>query len=161
MITADAREWPAPIRIVGLGSDQGDDALGWRIVTAVQRKLQNPAVHSACVATGAALLELLDGQGSLVVVDAVCSGGVPGSWHRYQWPLESLERMRHWSTHGLGLVEVLPLAQTLGLLPPRVEVWGVEIDPTVLHDQAAAAAAERLACTLVNVFGFEGCASHV
>lgn len=147
-----AHGWPLPIRIVGLGSDQGDDAVGWSVVKAVNRKLQNPAIQGRCVATGAALLELLDGQGTLVVVDAVCSGGVPGTLHRLTWPIDRLERMRHWSTHGLGLAEALPLAQTLGLLPPRVEVWGVEIDSSATHAHVAEAAG-RLACALVSVLG--------
>jgi hydrogenase maturation protease len=61
------------------------------------------------------------------VVDAVRSGALPGSCHRLQpaaqhWPA-------HWqggSTHGLGLAEGIALAESLGMLPNRLVVYGIE-----------------------------------
>ena len=31
--------WPAPIRIVGIGSSHGDDALGWEVVRLLREQL--------------------------------------------------------------------------------------------------------------------------
>ena len=81
------------------------------------------------------------------------SSAPAGALHRFEagdTPLPSaLFRV---STHRLGLAEAIELARTLGRLPPRVVVHGIEgarFDPGLPLSPDVAAAAERLTQTLV------------
>ena len=74
--------------------------------------------------------QLLDHLGDcrrLILVDACHSNQPPGTILRLQWPDSRLRSQRRRSSHALGLGDALALAETLGWLPPRVIVWGVEI----------------------------------
>jgi hydrogenase maturation protease len=99
------------------------------------------------------LIEACDGADEVWIVDAVSSGAPAGALHRFEagdQPLPSaLFRV---STHRLGLAEALELARTLGRLPPRVVVHGIEgarFDPGFPLSPDVAAAAEHLTQTLV------------
>lgn len=103
----------------------GDDAVG----TLVADRLRAVAgVEVVRVGDPTDLLNLCPGYERVVVVDAVCSGAPPGTLHRWDVGTAPLpERgFRGLSTHGLGLREVVDLARSLGLLPPRMVVLGVE-----------------------------------
>ena len=99
------------------------------------------------------LIEVCDGADEVWIVDAVSSGSPAGVLHRFEagdHPLPSaLFRV---STHRLGLAEALEIARTLGRLPPRVVVHGIEgvrFDPGLPLSPDVAAAAEQLTKTLV------------
>jgi hydrogenase maturation protease len=75
-----------------------------------------------------ALLDLWDGAGLAVVIDAVRSGAEPGTIHRFDAghaPLPAPLRGST-STHAVGLGEAIELARTLGRLPARLVVYGIE-----------------------------------
>ena len=74
----------------------------------------------------AGILDVLDGRCTLILVDAVCSGEPAGAVHRLQWPDVRLRALRPGSTHSLRPAEAVQLAATLGVLPPRVIVFGIE-----------------------------------
>jgi hydrogenase maturation protease len=118
---------PLPIRVVGCGSALGDDALGWEVVRRLRaQRLHGVEVH---VAEGShRILDVLDGDGTLIVVDAVSSGGPPGTIHRFEWPNQDVQILRPGSTHDLCPASALRLAATLGILPPRVIVFGIEVE---------------------------------
>ncbi len=122
---------PRPVRVVGLGSASGDDALGWEVVDRLKTMVQpGTGVELHRIESGQRLLDLLDGKGSLVVIDAVRAGGPVGRIYRRTWPGTGLEGLRPVSTHGVGLAEVLALAATLGLLPAQVIIHGMEAGET-------------------------------
>jgi len=118
------------ITVTGLGSNNGDDSIGWVVASCVQEQLQDalPVRVLSCDRTGMEWLYRLRPDGALYLIDAVYSNGVPGTIVHYpdisELPMVSLP---HRSSHGLGLPALLSLAQTLGLLPRRVEFWGMEI----------------------------------
>jgi hydrogenase maturation protease len=119
--------WPQPVRVVGLGSPSGDDAAGWEVV----KRLREAVPASADVQlqqedSPVRLLDLLDGRGTLVVIDAGRCGGATGAVHRFTWPDTRLDALRPASTHGIGITQALGLAAALGLLPPRVVLFAVE-----------------------------------
>lgn len=118
--------WPEPIRIVGVGSPQGDDAVGWELVRRLRLREWPGAVECYAIDGGQDLLDLLDGQGSLIMVDAVATRGSPGHLHRFVWPDARLDILRPGSTHHLQPTQSLHLAAALGILPPNVIVWGIE-----------------------------------
>jgi hydrogenase maturation protease len=111
--------------IVGLGSPHGDDQLGWIAVDRLRPRL--PAGISAHkVPGGLELLECLKGQDSAVVIDAAAPAGRPGTIRSFAWPSPALAGCAPLSTHGLGLIDALNLAEALGTLPRRVSVYTIE-----------------------------------
>jgi hydrogenase maturation protease len=121
--------WPLPIRVVGVGSPLGDDALAWEAVrTLRERQGWRPEIEVYLVEGGQRLLDVLDGRGTLLLVDAVASDAKPGTVHRFAWPDRRIEALRPGSTHDLRPAEALRLAEVLGIAPSRVIVFGMEME---------------------------------
>jgi len=143
---------PRPIRVVGVGSPLGDDALAWEVVRKLRERLEasHPGIEFHAVEGGQRALDALDGRGTLFLVDAVAGGGTPGSIHHFDWPDQRVEALRPGSTHHLRPAEALRLAAALGILPPRVKVFGIEaesFDPgSALSPSVAAAVPELVGC---------------
>ena len=139
---------PLPIRVIGCGSPRGDDALAWEVVRQLRNHgqiLQAVELHAA--EGGHQILDLLDGRGTLILVDAVSSGAPPGTIHRLEWPDRKVETLRPGSTHHVRPAEALHLAATLGLLPARVVVFGIEatsFDPNAGLSEPIASAVPEL-----------------
>lgn len=122
------------IHIIGVGSPFGDDRLGWAAAEALQRSSVVKAVES-----GRIVISILDRPGTLllarwqdadtvIVIDAVRSGALPGTCFRFdagEWAVSGPPA----SSHGFGVAAALALARALGELPSRLVVRGVEIDP--------------------------------
>ncbi len=74
------------------------------------------------------VVEALEGLDEVVLVDAVSSGAPAGTVHVFDASLEPLpvSVFGAASTHTLGLAEAVELARTLGRLPRRVLVYGIE-----------------------------------
>jgi len=147
--------------IVGVGSPTGDDRIGWEIAT----QLQQHPLRGWVIVSGKGPMDLLDllanfsgmhiepiGPGPsrgeidqrrlsrLAICDAVASAehshGQLFCWH---WPAADLARVPFRSSHQFSVVEALELADSLGLLPPRVTLWGIGIDPAAAMPGARAA----------------------
>jgi hydrogenase maturation protease len=107
----------------------GDDALAWHVVGPLQAgAADGPDLELHMVEGGQRLLDLLDGQGTLLLIDAVESGQPPGTVHSFEWPDPRVESLRPGSTHHVRPAEALHLAETVGQLPTRVIVFGIEIE---------------------------------
>jgi hydrogenase maturation protease len=147
--------WPAPIRIVGLGSPHGDDALGWEVVRILREQLGNrPGIESHLAGGSQRLLELLDGRGTLVLIDAAQSGAPPGTIHCFEWPDPRFEVMRTCSTHDLKVDEALWLAQTLAIAPGHVIIFALEIESTE-HERQLGQGVRKGLQELVELIGAE------
>ncbi|MBI3463376.1 MAG: hydrogenase maturation protease [Planctomycetes bacterium] len=137
--------WQPPIRVVGCGSPQGDDAVGWRAIERLRSQMR-PNVETHTVSTGWELLDILDGRGTLLLIDAVQSGQPPGTIHELRWPDPRLEQAHRGSTHGVSPAEALRLADACGLLPARVFIFAIEVGALAplarLSSPAAASVAE-------------------
>ena len=74
------------------------------------------------------LLELWEGAGAAVLVDAIRSGAAPGTIHRVDASCEPISVLLRGSssTHAVEVGEAIELARALGRLPGRVVVYGVE-----------------------------------
>lgn len=108
--------------IVGMGSPiRGDDAAGLSLVAS----LQSPnAVGIA--GDPLAVMDLWDGYDRVVIVDAMRSGRPPGTIARVDLDAGPTD-VRFSSTHAMGPLDVLSIAQALDRLPDTVEVIGIEI----------------------------------
>ena len=110
--------WPGPIRIVGVGSPLGDDALAWEVVRNLREQHGLPReIEYHLVEGGQRILDVLDGRGTLLLVDAVVASTRPGTIHRFEWPDDRIASLRPGSTHDLRPAEALRLASVLGIAP--------------------------------------------
>jgi hydrogenase maturation protease len=116
---------PAVDRVLGVGSPHGDDIAGWWVVELLSGRED---VSAECVAISAGqLLDYLPGCERAILIDACQSGREPGTITRLTWPDSRIAAQHRRSTHALGIGEALALAQTLGRLPSRVVLFGIEI----------------------------------
>ena len=135
------------VRILGIGSPSGDDQAGWLTVDALLAAGLDGVVLEKLDRPGANLLPLLDGAAWVILVDAMQGGGQPGRIRRFD--------RNDWSTyghglssHGFGVLDALSLAQALGSLPPRLDLYGIEMGSVNPHGEAGdniQAAARQLA----------------
>jgi hydrogenase maturation protease len=109
--------------IIGLGSPNGDDQLGWAAVARLARAGVADALRAR---DGIELLMALEGREEVIVIDASAPSGSPGRVRRIAWPSRGLAGEPAVSTHGLGLVAALRMAEALGRLPSRVTIYTVE-----------------------------------
>ena len=128
------------VRVIGVGTWQGDDAAGLAVAEQVSRQSLPAGVEAvACERGGPDMLDALSGAGAVVLVDATRSGRPPGAVHRPG--LEDLRNRPGLSTHGFGVPEALDLAASLEALPERIEIVGIEAG--ALEGDALSAAVER------------------
>ncbi len=119
--------------VVGLGSpDQGDDAVGPAVACAVA-ELGLCGVETAVHEDPTALIHLWEGVDVAVVIDAVLSGQAAGTITVREvgagepsLPEESWEAIGRGGTHAFGLATAVELARTLGRIPRRVMLVGIE-----------------------------------
>ena len=120
----------AAIRIIGIGNlFRGDDAVGLLAARRLRERLDSSVEVLEAEGDGLALLDLMEGADQVMLIDAVKSGGHPGTTVRLDLSKESRwGRLVPCSTHAIGIAEAIDLARTLGRLPKRVMLYGIEID---------------------------------
>lgn len=107
--------------VIGVGNlDRGDDAAGLLAV----RQLETARTKELNDCSG--LMEVWDGEPEVIVVDAMVSGGEPGSVRCFDPGIETLPTRAFPSTHAFGLAETIELARALGRLPDILAVYGIE-----------------------------------
>ena len=138
------------VRILGIGSPSGDDQAGWLAVDALLAQgaqRDEGVVIEKLDRPGATLVALLQHVEQAILIDAMQCGGEPGSIKRFDqqdWP----NYRQGLSSHGLGVLDALLLARELGSLPPRLDLYGIEIASAHPGEQAGSeirAAAQQLA----------------
>jgi hydrogenase maturation protease len=93
------------------------------------------------------LIALLENTAWVILVDAMQSGGRAGeirSFNHKDWAVYG----HGLSSHGFGVLDALSLARELGNLPPRLDLYGIEIGtatPGAAPGAAILAAARQLA----------------
>lgn len=114
--------------VIGVGNEyRGDDAIG----LIVARRIHALALPQVRViesdGEGTRLMESWQGAERVILIDAVCSDTTPGTIHRFAAHEEKLPaKLFATSTHAFGVAEAIELSQTLGHLPPRLIVLGLE-----------------------------------
>jgi hydrogenase maturation protease len=114
--------------VIGVGNAfRGDDAAGREVAKRAQERVRGELDVVVCELEPTRLIDAWEGAELAVVVDAVSSGGEPGTVHRFDATREPLPgREFRSSTHALGIGETIELAREIGRLPSRVVVFGVE-----------------------------------
>ena len=107
----------------------GDDGAGVELAHRLQERDYGPLVHVEEGGTqGMTLLPLLEDADTLILLDAVRTGALPGTVVTRSRTREELPRhfSRVMSPHQIGMKEVLGAAQLCGTLPRAVTLVGVE-----------------------------------
>ncbi len=115
------------IRIIGIGSPFGDDAVGLEVAKILAASAPPNCEVIAADRPGATLIELLDGADAAILIDAARSGASPGVVHELGF--DELERcaIRFVSSHELDVIAAVRLARKLGRAPLRGRIIGLEI----------------------------------
>lgn len=112
--------------ILGVGNRyRRDDGVG----PAVIDRLPEMAGVDVCTASGegVSLMHRWQGYETVMVIDAVSSGGQPGTLYCFDISDETLPvSFFHYSSHAFGLAEAVEMARVLNWLPPDLIVFGVE-----------------------------------
>lgn len=114
--------------MIGIGNEYAcDDAAGLLVARKLKEKADAGFRILEHCGEGASLIEAWKGTTSVIVIDAVRSGAEPGKTYRFDASRASLpaEPFRG-STHAFGLYEAVELARSLGELPQRLMVYGIE-----------------------------------
>lgn len=120
------------IRIIGLGNEfRGDDAVGLLAARLIRERVGSHTHVIETETAGVELLDLMKGAPTVLLIDAVRSGNIPGTIHRFDASAGPIApELFPRSTHAIGVGEALELARTLGVLPHRVIVYGIEAGDT-------------------------------
>ena len=120
------------IIIVGVGSPFGVDRLGWEVLERLKKNVLpdesgDERISYICSdRPGPALLEMIRGAGLAIIIDAIQAGDVPGKLIRLEGEQISTVPLRL-SSHGFGIADTLALGKTVGGLPEKVVILGLEI----------------------------------
>lgn len=116
------------ILLIGIGNEfRQDDGIGILIARKIKlMNLPNVEVHEAS-GEGSELIEMWKGKSSVIVVDAVNSGNVPGEIYYFNAVTESLpSKFFNYSSHAFGLAEAIEVSRRLEQLPSELFVYGIE-----------------------------------
>lgn len=116
------------VLVIGIGNAyRHDDAAGLMAARRLKEQaLGSCEVHEQ-VGDGTALLDLWKGAECVVVLDAVQSGAVSGTIHRFQANARALPaQIFRDSTHAFGLIEAVELSRALRQLPSNLVIYGIE-----------------------------------
>jgi len=141
--------------IIGLGNEhRGDDGSGLHVARALKSRLAGRARVEECTTEGIALLELWRDADRVLVIDAVRSGAVPGTIHRFEVGDGFSPGVRPvTSTHGLSLVEAVALGRGLGCLPRELVIYGIEADIVTIGDGLTGPVARAVEETTERIVG--------
>jgi hydrogenase maturation protease len=113
--------------VVGIGNpDRGDDAAGLAVASRVRAAAPAGVTVIELGGEQLALLDAWDGVRDVYVVDAICSGGTPGSVYRFDASIPLGGNFTHRGTHIFSLADVIELARALHRLPARLRGFGIE-----------------------------------
>lgn len=130
--------------IVGVGNILlKDEGIGVHVARALQEmRLASPEGEVEVVdgGTSPSAFDSADGADKLIIIDAACGGGEPGTVYRFTPAGLSEEPKLLASLHDLGLLDSLRMMESVGNLPqdtviigvePAEVDWGLELTPTL------------------------------
>ncbi len=138
----------ADVVIIGVGNRMmGDDAAGPVVIDRLVGRIPDTVALVESVGDATHLLDTWRDARLAVIVDAVVSGGVPGSVHRVGGLAGLPASGRSASTHLVGVAEAIELGGVVDMLPDDLVVYGIEIgrvEPGVTLSPEIEAAADEV-----------------
>jgi hydrogenase maturation protease len=122
------------LKVIGIGSPFGGDAVGFEAIERLRKERDRFPAKMELLSLdrpGSGLVPLLENAKTVVLIDAMQSGQLPGTVQRLQLD-DLLTQANPPSSHSLGVAEALALAKTLEILPEKLLIYGVEADENQL-----------------------------
>lgn len=132
----------------------GDDAAGPIVIDRLAGRVPDGVALVESVGDATHLLETWRDRETAVLVDAVVSGGAPGTVHRIDGMRGFPAAWRSASTHLVGLAEAVDLGAAVGVLPDAMVIFGIEIgsvEPGVGLGQEIERAVDRVAIEIAQL----------
>ena len=120
-----------PLRVAGCGNPfAADDGAGLEVVRRLRACGELECELREIPQAGVELMEVLEGARTMIFIDAVSSGALPGTIHLVSLPSPAVEprALGSLSSHGWGLAESLQLGTALGRPLPRLLLVGIEME---------------------------------
>ena len=118
------------VLVIGVGNAfRGDDAAGLLAARQVRERDLPDVTVVELSGEGADLMGSWEGQDCVYLIDAAHSGAEVGTIHCFEAHREKLPAgYLSFSSHAFGVLEAVELARSLGQLPSKVVVYGIEGD---------------------------------
>lgn len=117
-----------PILLIGIGNEyRCDDSVGLHVIRVLKTRNLPDVVCVESTGDGAELIEMFSSAGMVILIDAVSSGGHPGTIYTFdahKHPLPT--QLSFQSTHVFNVGDVIELARVLEQLPPILIVYAIE-----------------------------------
>lgn len=116
------------VRVLGIGNElRRDDAVGLVAARRLHEEYAGKVDIRLLPGDCGSLLTGWVGAAAVIVIDAMASGGRPGTVHRLDVRERRLStEVFRGSTHGLGLADAVELGRRIDGLPPRLILYGIE-----------------------------------
>jgi hydrogenase maturation protease len=117
-----------PILLVGIGNEyRCDDSIGLHVIRALKARNLPDTLSVESTGDGAELIEMFSSVGMAILIDAVSSGGHPGTIYKFDAHKQPLPaQLSFQSTHVFSVGEAIELARVLEQLPPILIVYAIE-----------------------------------
>ena len=118
----------SPILLIGIGNEyRGDDSIGLNVIRALEEQKLPDTLLIESSGGGAVLIEMLSSVRIAILIDAVSSGGKPGTIYRFDATTQPIPaKLSFQSTHVFGVAEAIELARVLDRLPRSLIVYAIE-----------------------------------
>ena len=118
----------SPILLIGIGNDyRSDDSIGLHVIRALKEQKFPETITVESSGDSAELIELFSSVRMAILIDAVSSGGDPGTIYEFEAHKQPIPaQLSFQSTHAFGVSEAIELARVLEQLPPILLVYAIE-----------------------------------
>jgi hydrogenase maturation protease len=124
---SQAQHYPPMIRIIAIGSHHGADVIGWLACEKLQKTLQKEQLDWRLCRNPTHLPELVQDCDIAIIIDALLSDQPAGQVINLSWPIDQIDNLSSYSTHGINVIQALQLAATLGQLPLQTYLLGLSV----------------------------------
>jgi hydrogenase maturation protease len=116
------------ILLIGIGNEyRSDDSIGLHVIRALKKRKLPGTIILESSGDGAELIDMFSTVRMAILIDAVSSGGTPGTIYQFDAHKQPLPaQLSFQSTHAFGVVEAIELARVLEQLPPILIVYAIE-----------------------------------
>jgi hydrogenase maturation protease len=146
--------------VIGLGSPNGDDQIGWLLADGIARRC-GQAITVRIFSSPIDLAYAVDGFARAVIIDAVRSEQPLTTHFRWQWPSPGIALVRASGTHSIGLVDALQLAAELNRLPGDTVIWGIPAQHFSIGSQPSRMLQDALPGLVEEIFERDLVLAHV
>lgn len=115
------------IRVIGIGSHQGADVIGWLACERLQARSSTKHFDWQLCRSPAQLPYLIQECDAVVVVDALLNADSAGQVISLSWPVLHDHYHSLCSSHGINVIEALQLASALEQLPLHTYLLGLTV----------------------------------